>query len=554
MPEGDLLMSAEDQDRLHVIRQIIEKTLSQREAAGRLGIGIRQVKRLVHAWKQRGDAGLINRQRGRASNNRLPEAVPRRVEQLLRETYPDFGPTLAAEKLAERDGIVVSRETVRHIQVQLRLHRPKKRREKRVFQLRDRRPRFGELVQIDGSPHDWFEGRGPRCTLIVFVDDATSRLLALHFAPAECTAAYLAALRGHVLAHGRPLAFYSDRHGVFRINAKDTQSGDGKTEFGRVVERLDIGLINALTPQAKGRVERANQTLQDRLIKEMRLCNIDSIEAVQAFLPVFVLRYNEKFGVPPRDETQAHRPWTKTEDELDGTLARREERVLTKALTFSSGGKKYCVKTAGPGTAMRGARVALHHFADGRLRVYYNERLLAFTAYGTYPVPDPAEDEETLVVRVDAIVGAQGPRRHDGLVRQLTWSVPWCSLRGRSGARHPRHARAAGRVARGSAPLFPSAPRHGRSAVRPGRESRLASRTGKPGCPGAQKGTFQLCVDKSLSRPVASSSTCPVYVARDLSASFLFCPEVCLGTDRPPWKRVMRPCPTGMSSCRASPP
>ena len=241
----------------------------------------------------------------------------------------------------------------------------------------------------------------------MFVDDATSRLLALHFAPAECTAAYLAALRGHNLTRGRPLAFYSGRHGVFRVNAKDARSGDGKTEFGRVVERLDIGLINALMPQAKGRVERANQTSQDRLIKEMRLCNIDSIVSAQAFLPISILRYNERFGVPPRDETQAHRPWTKTEDELDETLARREQRVLTKVLTFSSGGKKYRVKTAGPGTALRGARVTLHHFAGGRPRVYDKERPLTVTAYGTYPIPDPAEDEKTLDMRVDAIVASR---------------------------------------------------------------------------------------------------------------------------------------------------
>lgn len=244
---------------------------------------------------------------------------------------------------------MVSRATVRQLQVGLKLHKPKKRRLKRVFQLRDRRPRFGELVQIDGSPHDWFEGRAPRCTLIVFVDDATSRLLTLHFAPAECAKAYLDALRDQVLTHGRPLAFYSDCHGIFRVNAKDAQSGDGKTEFGRMADRLDIGLINALTPQAKSRVERVNQTLQDRLIKEMRLCNIDSIEAAAAFLPGLILKHNEKFGVPPADETPAHRPWTKTADELDETLARREERILSKALTFSSGGIKYCVKTAGPG-------------------------------------------------------------------------------------------------------------------------------------------------------------------------------------------------------------
>ena len=208
------------------------------------------------------------------------EPARREVARLPRDNYPDFGPTLAAEKLAERDGIVVSRETIRRMQTELALHRPKRRRAKRVFRLRERRARFGELVQIDGSPHDWFEGRGRRCMPIVFIDDATSRLTALRFAPVESGKVYLDTLRDRVPAHGCPLAFYSDRHGIFRVNAKDARSGDGKTEFGRVVERLEIDPINAPTPQAKGRVERANQTLRDRPIEEMRLRNITSMEQV----------------------------------------------------------------------------------------------------------------------------------------------------------------------------------------------------------------------------------------------------------------------------------
>ena len=169
----------------------------------------------------------------------------------------------------------------------------------------ERRPRFGELIQIDASPHDWFEGRGPRCALIVFVDDATGRLTALRFVAAETTRGYLEALRAHVLAHGVPLAFYSDRHGIFRVNAKDAGSGDGKTEFGRVCERLGIEPIHALTPQAKGRVERANQTLQDRLVKEMRLRGICSMEAANGFAPAFVETHNKRFAVPPRDPASA---------------------------------------------------------------------------------------------------------------------------------------------------------------------------------------------------------------------------------------------------------
>ena len=339
----------------------------------------------------------------------MSEAMRGRIAALLRDKYADFGATLAAEKLLERDAIRVSIETVRRIQIELGLWRPKTRRARRVFQLRQRRPRFGELIQIDGSPHDWFEGRGPRCTLIVFIDDATGRLTALRFAPAESGAAYLAALREHVLTHGRPLALYSDRHGIFRVNAKDAVSGDGKTEFGRVVERLDIALINALTPQAKGRVERANQTLQDRLIKEMRLRNISSMEDAQAFLPTFMVTWNDRFAVAPRDPVPAHRPWTQGEDALDLLLARREERVLSKALTFSYGGTKYCVNTAGAGTALRGVKVMVHHFANDRLRVIYKDRILALTAYGSYPVADAPADEKTLDARVDLLVMARKP-------------------------------------------------------------------------------------------------------------------------------------------------
>ena len=397
-------MSTVERERSHLVRQTQEKRLSQRQASERLGIGVRQFKRLVHSWKRQGDAGLVSRQRGRASNNRLAPRERERIAALLRDKYPDFGPTLAVEKLHEREGIVVSAETVRQMQIDMDLWRPKKRRQKRVFQLRERRPRFGELIQIDGSPHAWFEDRGPRCTLIVFIDDATNRLTALRFAPSETTRAYLEALRSHVLAHGSPLAFYSDRHGIFRVNAKDAASGDGKTEFGRVAERLAIEPIHALTPQAKGRVERANQTLQDRLVKEMRLRGIATMAEAEAYLPEFMVAWNRKFAVDPRDAASAHRPWAGSAADLDAVLARREERVLSKALTFRAGGSMYCVKTSGSGTALRGARVMLHHYMDGSMRVHYKDRVLACTAYKKLPVPSEAEDEKTIDARVDRLV------------------------------------------------------------------------------------------------------------------------------------------------------
>ena len=408
MSLGGLWMSAEERERSHLVRQCVEGLLGRREASERLGIGVRQFKRLVRRWRGAGDAGLVSRRGGRAAPNRLDDAVRERVKSLLRGKYPDFGATLASEKLLELDGIAISRESVRRLQIELKLRKPKRRRARRVFRLRERRPRFGELIQIDASPHDWFEGRGPRCALIVFVDDATGRLTALRFVAAETTRGYLEALRAHVLAHGVPLAFYSDRHGIFRVNAKDAGSGDGKTEFGRVCERLGIEPIHALTPQAKGRVERANQTLQDRLVKEMRLRGICSMEAANGFAPAFVETHNKRFAVPPRDPASAHRPWTGPAEALDDLLARREERVLSKALTFGSAGTKYCVKTDGPGTALRGAKVTLHHFVGGGMTVHYRGRVLPVTAYGRYPIPGPAEDGKTVDARLDAVIAARG--------------------------------------------------------------------------------------------------------------------------------------------------
>ncbi|MGD0184102.1 MAG: ISNCY family transposase [Roseiarcus sp.] len=407
MAAGVLGIRAVERRRGHVVREVCEGSLTQRVAAERLSLGVRQVKRLVRVWREQGDAGLISRQRGRVSPRRLEASLRARIERLLEDKYPDFGATLAAEKLGELHGIVVSRETVRRLQIGLGLARAKRRRARRVHQPRARRPRFGELVQIDGSPHDWFEGRGARCTLIVFVDDATSRLTALQFAPAETTKAYLCALKSHVLDHGLPLAFYSDRHGIFRVNAKEAAGGDGLTEFGRVAERLRIELIQASTPQAKGRVERANQTLQDRLVKEMRLRSISNMAAAQAFAPAFIALWNAKFAMSPQDAASAHRPWTATPEALDESLARREERTLSKALTFSCRGKLYCIKTTGPGAALRGARVALHHFLNGEMRVLYKGRALPYTHFKTRPGPAPAEDEKTLEARLDALLAAR---------------------------------------------------------------------------------------------------------------------------------------------------
>lgn len=403
-------MSAKERERAAVMRRLAAGEIKQQRAAELLGIKVRQVKNLVRAWRARGDRGLVSGRRGKPSNNRLEPATVTGIEQALRERYSDFGATLAAEKLAEHEGIAVSAETVRKIQIRLGLWQPKARRQKRVFQVRERRSRFGELIQIDGSVHDWLEGRGPRMTLIVFIDDATGRLTALRFAPAETTRAYIETLRDHVLAHGVPLAFYSDRHGIFRINAKDVDGGDGLTALNRVTERLGIEQICATTPQAKGRVERANQTLQDRLIKEMRLAGIADMAAAQAFLPGFMARHNERFAVEPKSAEDAHKPWELGVAGLDAALAEHQSRTLSKALTFSAGGAVHCIKTRHAGIALRGAKITVRYYLDGRMDVLFKDRVLGYTTVRKLPRASTIEDDKTVDARLDEIIARRGRR------------------------------------------------------------------------------------------------------------------------------------------------
>lgn len=373
-------MSQPELTRLEVIQRVKRKTLKQRQAAELLSVSVRQVKRLCKAYQASGAAGLISKRRGQPSNNRLSEKTINKARQLLRTRYPDFGPTLATEKLAI-EGVSLSVETVRQLLIGEGLWKAKAVRRPVIHQLRERRARLGELVQIDGSPHDWFEGRAPKCTLLVFVDDATSRLMYLQFVKAETTFNYFAAVRSYLTEFGKPLAFYSDKFGVFRVNMPNALSGTGLTQFGRALKELDIELICAHSPQAKGRVERANQTLQDRLTKELRLRDLSSLQAANAYLPEFIVDYNQRFAVAPRSTESAHRPLAKGED-LERVLTLCEQRTLSKNLTLSYNNVIYQINTKRAAYTMRGAQVEVREKSNGQLTIEYKQRPLEYTIYG----------------------------------------------------------------------------------------------------------------------------------------------------------------------------
>ena len=272
-----LAMSGKELSKLEVMQRLKEKRLKQCEAAEMLGVSIRQVKRLYKGFREKGAKGLISKRRGRESNNHLKADVVQKALDLIKSKYADFGPTLAHEKLVEIEGLKLSDESVRKIMIGEGLWKARRVGKIVTHQMRERRACYGELVQIDGSPHDWFEGRAEKCTLLVFIDDASGQLLQLRFVKSESYFSYCAAAQGYFERCGKPVAFYSDKHSVFRVNTPNNGLGDNLSQFGRAMSELEIEIICANSPQAKGRVERVNETLQDRLIKEMRLRGIASL-------------------------------------------------------------------------------------------------------------------------------------------------------------------------------------------------------------------------------------------------------------------------------------
>jgi len=299
---GSITMSMRELGRIKIIQSVIDGLLIPWRAAEQLELSVRQVERLCLRYRHEGPAGLISRKRAHPSNHQLAPGVAARALALVAKRYPDFGPTFACEKLREAHGFDLSVATVRRLMTAAGFWVPRKLRPPKVHQPRNRRACLGELVQIDGSDHRWFEERGPSCTLLVFIDDATSRLMTLHFTQTESTFSYFEALDHYLAAHGKPVALYSDKFSVFRVNANNYEEktfGKGITQFGRACFELNIDTWCANSSQAKGRVERANLTLQDRLVKEMRLRGINTQEAANAYAPSFIADFTRSPGNGP---------------------------------------------------------------------------------------------------------------------------------------------------------------------------------------------------------------------------------------------------------------
>lgn len=332
-----LKMSNREIDRLKIIREVIEKKLKQKEASGQLRLSTRQVRRLCKRVIKQGNSGIMHQLRGRSSNHQLDAQIKQKAIKRVKERYADFGPTFAREKLAS-DGIYLSTTSLRNLMCKEGIWKAKT---YRGFhrQWRERRNCMGELIQLDGSDHDWFESRAPRCALIAYIDDATSKIMHMEFAEVEDTLTLMRITKTYLQNYGRPLAFYVDRDSIYRTTRKacieeQLQDKPAQTQFERAMQELNIGIICAYSPQAKGRVERTFQTHQDRLVKELRIRGISDQKTANRFLlQEYIPEHNKRFARSAAKPKNAHRALLASQN-LDAILSVQEQRILAQDYTL----------------------------------------------------------------------------------------------------------------------------------------------------------------------------------------------------------------------------
>ena len=377
---GKLIMSKKEREHLKVFEKLEADELTQVAAAKMLKLSTRWVRKKLKRYKTRGDAGLVHLGRGKPSPNRWNTEEQSLTVDLLKSEWKGFGPTFVSEKLNELKNIKVSSETVRQMMIAKGFWVAGKRKQKHR-KWRERKLMVGVLVQLDGSPHDWFEGRGPKCTLLVFIDDATSQILWLEFVKSESFKGVAGAAKKYMEKHGRPISFYVDFGSVFSVNLNNYDR-EKITQFEYAMKALEVEVIHARSPQAKGRVERCNKTMQDRLVKEMRLAGISSIEAANKFVQDgdFIANHNAKFAVPPAQKGNTHRS---IEDyDLYKIFCIREERVITNDFTIGYKGKIIQLVEQQPTIIRPKNRVVVREHLDRKITIHLRNSQLNFEEIG----------------------------------------------------------------------------------------------------------------------------------------------------------------------------
>lgn len=386
MAGQDIIMASQRElKRLHIIQKVLEGGITQRDASEVLILSDRQIRRLVKRVKIEGEKGLIHRSRGRPSNRRISQKIKEKVLKLYRTQYEGFGPTLAAEKLGERDSIAINDETLRVWLIESGDW--KKSRKRRAYrQWRERKQYRGEMIQMDGSHHDWFEGRGPQCVFMGYIDDATGTVFG-RFYPYEGTMPAMDSFRRYIKRYGLPMSIYLDKHTTYKSPSKpsfeDEVNGTKPlSEFERALKELGVQVIHANSPQAKGRIERCFGTLQDRLVKEMRLQGIQDTEEANRFLAYYLPIYNRRFPVKPLGKDNLHRKIPKGLN-LDSIFCMKTERALRNDFTVAHNKKLYQIEEK-----IRASKVVVQDRLDGSVVITYKEIPLTFREITTRPVKE----------------------------------------------------------------------------------------------------------------------------------------------------------------------
>ena len=414
-------VSRREAKRLHIIHQALDEQITQAEAARLIDISDRQIRRMIRRIREEGDEGICHRSRGKASNHGIPKRVKERVLKLFREEYHDFNLAHATEKLFEVHGLTINDETLR-----LWLNEAgiayKKRKVKKHRQRRERKAYFGELVQIDGSHHDWFEGRGPICVFMGYIDDATNTVHG-RFYDYEGTMPAMDSMKRYIKHYGIPKSVYLDKHTTYKSWAEPTieeQLNDQKpmSHFEKSLAALDIEVIHANSPQAKGRVERLFKTLQDRLVREMRLQGIKSVGEANAFLTDYLPTYNRRFSKPASSESDLHRPALHSR-ELDRILCIKEERVVKNDFTVAHNSTLYQIEQA-----TRAKKVTVEERLDGSLHISYKGQDLHYRKITKQPTEDTAEAPLMLQERKAWIPPADHPWKKRFLSKRRKWEQP----------------------------------------------------------------------------------------------------------------------------------
>jgi transposase len=402
-------MSQKEADRAYIFKEVKEKKISLKKASQLLSMSYSHAKRLHKIFKIEGIKGLISKKRGRKSNRAIPKEKRQEIAKIISERYKGCKPLFVSEKLEEYHGIKYSSECIRQLMIEYHLWIPKQKKRK-VHQRRARRASEGELVQVDASDHDWFEGRGPRCHLHIFIDDASSKIQSGYFALGETTEAYFRACHSYFEREGRPINIYTDKRGTFKVNHGKKE---GETQFKRAMKELGVNIIYAHSPEAKGRVERAFGTLQERLVWEMRIRGISSLEKANEYLPEYLEQHNKRYSEPPRSSFNAHRE-IDPKKPLKYILCKKEQRIVSKNLEVQFNNEIYQLNAEKDlEIKLKGAKINILTTLEGELAFEYEGISLSYTSYREVKYQKPKMELQMLVDRwSDGLGKSKKPPKH----------------------------------------------------------------------------------------------------------------------------------------------